>query len=107
MPNCDYTGAYVQGDWKGGDVWYRFVEPAGNQLADSIVPQNHCGTSATGWLNGEHPQTLGGNVTREVCFNYAGNSCWQRTDVEIKKCFGFFLYKFKSVPRCGLKYCGQ
>ena len=106
-PHCDATREYVQGDWKGDDVWYRFVEPAGSQLADSIVPPNHCGTLATGWLNGEHPQTLEENVTREVCFNFAGNSCWRRTAVEIKKCAGFFLYKFKFVPRCDLKYCGQ
>ena len=38
----------MEGDWKGGDTWYRFVEPAGTQLADSIVPHSHCGTLATG-----------------------------------------------------------
>ena len=105
----------MEGDWKGGDIWYRFVEPAGTQLADSVVPHSHCGTSATGWLNGAHPTTLGVNVIRNVCFSYGEvsgsgsnlNSCWMNIDVEIRKCEGFYLYKFKEVPGCHLKYCGQ
>ena len=104
-PTCD--GSTVEGDWKGGDAWYRFAGPAGSQLADSIVPTSHCGTQATGWLNGAHPVTLGENVIRQVCFHWDGNSCWMNTDVEIKQCGGFYIYKFKAVPFCHLKYCGQ
>ena len=105
-PACD--GITVKGDWKGAaDSWYRFEEPAGTQMADSIVPKNHCGTSATGWLNGAHPAVLGENVIRQVCFNWAGNSCNWNTNVEIKNCGGFYLYKLKAIPNCNLKYCGQ
>ena len=105
-PDCDkYT---VEGDWKGGaDSWYRFEEPAGTQMADSIVPESHCGTSATGWLNGAHPAVLGEHVIRQVCFNWVSNSCNYNTDVEIKNCGGFYLYKLKPTPVCALKYCGQ
>ena len=104
-PSCDQNA--VQGDWKGGDVWYRFAGPAGSQLADSIVPTHHCGTLATGWLNGAHPVFLGENVTRQVCFHWDGNSCNWNTDVDIKQCGGFYIYKFKAVPGCEFKYCGQ
>ena len=97
----------AKGEWKGGDSWYRFQEPAGTQLADSIVPVRHCGTHATGWLNGAHPSVLGENVIRQVCFNYGGKSCRWNTDVEIKKCGGYYLYKLKATPHCSLKYCGQ
>ena len=113
-PRCDATGIYVtEGDWKGGDSWYRFQEPAGIQLADSIVPKMHCGGHATGWLNGAHPAVLGEHVIRQVCFNWDGNSCnWEltynvTTDVEIMNCGGYYLYKFKAVVGCNLKYCGQ
>ena len=127
-PYCD-TG--VSGDWKGYG-WYRFVLPAGTQMADSdpggkIYLKNpkicikmhsiitffsagnghYCGTAASGWLNGAHPTTLGENVIRTVCFSYDGNSCWQSTNVEIKMCSGFYLYKFKNTPACEYKYCGQ
>ena len=103
-PKCDTSAG---GDWTGGDSWYRFQEPAGTQLADSIVPKEHCGTHATGWLNGTHPAGLGETAIQQVCFNWAGNSCWQNTDVEIKNCGGYYLYKLKAVPGCSLKYCGQ
>ena len=33
--------------------------PAGTQLSEGIVDTYHCGTSATGWLNGTHPTILG------------------------------------------------
>ena len=89
------------------DSWYRFEEPAGTQMADSIVPGRHCGTDATGWLNGTHPAVLGENVIRQVCFNWDGNSCWRKTNVEIKNCGGFYLYKLKDTQTCSLKYCGQ
>ena len=105
-PYCDKSAA--QGDWKGSaDSWYRFEEPAGTQMADSIVPERHCGTWSTGWLNGAHPAVLGENVIRQVCFNYDGNSCNWNTNVEIKNCGGFYLYKLKPTPACNLKYCGQ
>ena len=33
---CDYTGTNIPGDWKG-EGWYRFVDGAGTQMADSPV----------------------------------------------------------------------
>ena len=94
--------------------WYRFVEPAGTQLADSSIPHSHCGTNAPGWLNESHPTTLGENVIRNVCFSYVDdngahsiNHCRWNIDVEIRKCEGFYLYKFPEVPGCNMKYCGQ
>ena len=103
-PSCDSNA--VKGDWKGGDIWYRFQEPAGTQMADSVVPDYHCGTYASGWLNGTHPAVLGENVIRQVCFSYDGD-CWRSTDVEIKNCGLYYLYKLKRTPSCSYKYCGQ
>ena len=105
-PKCDQND--VQGDWKGAaDSWYRFEEPAGTQMADSIVPEKHCGTHAPGWLKGAHPAVLGEKVIRDVCFNWGGTSCRWKTQVKIKNCGGFYLYKLKATPGCALKYCGQ
>ena len=105
-PKCDKSTK--EDDWKGDAAsWYRFEEPAGTQMADSIVPEHRCGTWSTGWLNGAHPAVLGENVIRQVCFNYAGNSCNWNTNVEIKNCGGFYLYKLKPTSTCNMKYCGQ
>ena len=97
------TGSW---DWKAKN-WYRFEEPAGIMIANSSVTKSHCGTSATGWLNGAHPASMGEIVTRTVCFNWAENSCWKSIDVQIKKCDGYFVYELPPTPGCHLKYCGQ
>jgi len=94
-------------DWKGIKFWYRFTGQAGTQLADSVVPVMRCGTSDPGWLNGAHPVILGETVTRQVCFTSGNTNCGYSNDVEIKKCQGFYIYKFAHVPTCNLKYCGQ
>ena len=103
-PNCDSSS--LAGDWKVKN-WYRFEEPAGIMIANSSVTKSHCGTSATGWLNGAHPASMGEIVTRTVCFNWAENSCWKSIDVQIKKCDGYFVYELPPTPGCSLKYCGQ
>ena len=112
-PQCDKD--YVEGDWKGGDLWYRFQEPAGTQMADSAVGAFSCGSMASGWLNGTHPTILGESVIRQVCFSWHESDCQFSTDVEIKNCGGYHLYKLKAtpagsvspLPSCSLKYCGQ
>ena len=67
----------------------------------------HCGSATSGWLDGAHPTTYLDTVIRTVCFSYITNICWRSTDVEIKICSGFYLYKLKDVPACNSKYCGQ
>ena len=61
-PRCDSSSLIdstsLAGDWKAKN-WYRFEEPAGTMIATASVTKSHCGTHATGWLNGDHPITLG------------------------------------------------
>ena len=56
-------------DWKGAG-WYRITGGAGTQLADFVVDKKHCGTGATGWMEGGHPTVSQGEVTRTVNFNH-------------------------------------
>ena len=48
-------------DWKGPG-WYQIKKPAGIQLPEEVVEPYHCSTSATGWLNGPHPDILGQTI---------------------------------------------
>ena len=80
--------------------------PAGTQMPESIIEPNHCGTLASGWLNGNHPTDIGVVVDGTVCFNYGGNSCWGSSDILIMKCETYFLYFLPSTPNCPLRYCG-
>ena len=102
-------------DWKGGNIWYRFAGAAGSQLADSVVPPYHCGGYYPGYLQEAHPVlAFGETVIRKVCWNwkyyhvnYKNTNCGKTTDVVIKRCQGFYIYKLQDVPVCHSKYCGQ
>ena len=81
-----------------------------NRLHSLSLPDkngHYCGTAANGWLNGAHPTTLRENVIRTVCIAWDGNSCLWNTDVEIRMCSEFFVYKLKNVPVCNSKYCAK
>ena len=83
---CNQAGyEHVRPEWKG-DGWYRITGQAGTKIIDSPVDVSHCGTAATGWLSGEHPSPGEGVVTRRVCFNYDGNPCNWKADVDVLNC---------------------
>ena len=86
--------------------WYRFEGDAGTRMPTTCPPVNRCGTSATGWLNGTHPTVAEGNVTREVCFSWTGNCCWQSTNIQVRNCGSYFVYNINGLPRCNMAYCG-
>ncbi|RMX50314.1 hypothetical protein pdam_00006913, partial [Pocillopora damicornis] len=50
--------------------WYRFKDAAGTRMPTTCPPTNRCDACSTGWLNGVHPTTADGKVTRQVCFNW-------------------------------------
>lgn len=88
--------------------WYRFGGQAGQQMPESCVDLRHCGTIAPGWLNGTHPLVGDGAVERKVCFHApSGNCCKLSTDVLVRNCGGFYVYKLKKTPQCDLRYCGN
>ena len=93
-------------DWKGPG-WYRMMSPAGTKMLDVAVPSHKCGTYATGWLNGTHPDLLGETVDRTACFNWDGNECNSSTSVKVKNCGGYFLYYLPAYPHCRLRYCAE
>ncbi|KAJ7390749.1 hypothetical protein OS493_022307 [Desmophyllum pertusum] len=87
--------------------WYRFTGDAGSYMPESCPGVvNICGTSYPGWLNGIHPTTAEGVVTRTVCFVYSATACchWSRT-IEVQNCGYFYVYKLLASP-CNMRYCG-
>ena len=85
--------------------WYRFILPAGTQLSENSIAKRRCGTHSTGWLNGVHPTRTGQRVNRTVCFHWYSNKCNWSTNIEIRHCGNFFLYRLEDVPTCQLRYC--
>ena len=88
------------------DGWYRFQGAAGTRMPTSCPPEHRCNTYATGWLNGGHPTVADGKVTRQVCFHYFSKCCWQSTNIEVRNCGSFYVYRFSGTPHCELRYCG-
>ena len=76
-------------------------------MPTSCVPQQRCGTSGTGWMNGAHPTVNQGKVTRKVCYTLSGNCCWGSNSIEVVNCEQYYVYKLGPTPRCNLRYCGS
>ena len=88
--------------------WHRFQGAAGNRMADKCVPENRCGSSMPGWLNGTHPAIDEGVVTREVRFSSSYHCCDRSQNVRVKNCGAYFLYELqKPYIRCLGSYCGN
>ena len=106
----DTSGAgLVTCDSSLGPGWFRFQGDAGTKMATTCVPDYHCGTHSTGWLNGAHPTVAEGQVTRQVCFNWSSNCCTWSINIQVQSCGDFFIYYISGTPPehpCHLRYCG-
>ena len=88
-------------------AWYRFTGDAGSYLPESCPqPQTDvCGTSYPGWLNGIHPTTAEGVVTRTACFSSSAECCTYFTSIEVKNCENCYVYKLTPLRACYSRYC--
>ncbi|XP_062999544.1 uromodulin [Elgaria multicarinata webbii] len=97
------SGSNCDRDKRG---WYRFIGSGGERMPESCVPINRCNTHAPMWLNGTHPTSEAGTVTRIACAHWNGNCCSWSIPVQVKACVGgYYVYKFDGTPACTLSYC--
>ena len=92
--------------------WYRFGSPAGTQMAtscpDGYGTKYRCKTHAGGWLNGAHPTTSEGEVTRTVCFAWSSSCCYWSMNIKVLNCGSYYIYYLaKPSAGCSLRYCGN
>lgn len=86
--------------------WYRFVGQGGVRLAETCVPILRCNTAAPMWLNGTHPSSSEGIVSRRACAHWSGHCCLWDTLVQVKACAGgYYVYNLTAPPECHLAYC--
>ncbi|MBI4700779.1 MAG: hypothetical protein HY744_06385 [Deltaproteobacteria bacterium] len=98
MNNCDA---------KLNDSWYRFMPPAGARIPTSAPAPCSCGTDAPGCLYGTYPAIWQGAVKRMVCFSWGKDSCNWATDILVRNCGDFFVFKLPKAPTCDLVYCAE
>lgn len=88
--------------------WYSFRGAAGTKMPTACVEKHSCGAHSPGWLNGSHPTVADGIVGRQVCFHWEKDCCAFTTQVKVRNCGTFFVYKFYDPPSlCSLRYCGD
>ena len=101
------------------NTWYRFTGNAGTVMPTSCVPEGHCGTEAPGWLVlDEMPKPNRYERSATVCFHADGKCCKCKTEIAVKNCGKFFVYKLSPpradvVAKCGgdkrgrkkMRYC--
>ena len=105
--SCDKTGlSYTNSQWHGDD-WHRFLPPAGTRIAEEAPGIKCCGTAVTGWMQGSHPTSLGETVTRTVCFQFGSDTCYRSTQIKVRNCGQFFLYRLVDTPVCTAGYCAK
>ncbi|XP_078665032.1 uncharacterized protein LOC144907615 [Branchiostoma floridae x Branchiostoma belcheri] len=89
--------------------WYRFTGSAGNAMLTVAPPGvNRCGTDAPMWMKGQHPTLADGEVSRQACAYWQGNTCNWQTTIQVRACSaGYYVYKLPAPPACRLTYCGS
>jgi hypothetical protein len=95
--HCDF-------DFNGS--WYRFQGAAGTRMPTKATSPYQCGTHASGWLNGSHPEAADGVVDRQVCFSWGPDNCWQTSAVKVKNCGKHYVYQLPKPEGCVYAYCG-
>ena len=103
------TGSNVLCDNQLAHGWYRFLGAAGTKMPTSCTPDHKCSTHATGWLKDGHPTAAEGRVSREVCFSYSSDCCYNgAVNIQVRNCGSFYVYFLNGTPSssCSYRYCG-
>ncbi|XP_040314827.1 uromodulin isoform X1 [Herpailurus yagouaroundi] len=101
--SSEYGAGYTCDSGLSG--WYRFVGQGGVRLAETCVPVLSCNTAAPMWLNGTHPSSDEGIVSRTTCAHWRGHCCLWDAPVQVKACAGYYVYNLTAPPECYLAYC--
>ena len=101
--HCDSTGS-LHGFTPG---WHSFSPTIGGAMPEKCTSMQYCGTTASGWLKGSHPNVIGQKISRTVCFSLSGNCCWRQTSVEVINCGQYYIYNLPNTPTCDLAYCAR
>ncbi|KAL8616831.1 hypothetical protein ACOMHN_017868 [Nucella lapillus] len=88
--------------------WYRFLLNNANAvLPTACVPQRHCRTDASTWLNlrGQSLPSTGQEVPALGCSTLDSYCCSLPSPVTVRNCGRYFVYKLKPNSFCFLAFC--
>ena len=104
--NSSIKGNLILCDKELPNGWYRFMGAAGTKMPTARVEPNHCGTRFSGWLDGVHPRVEHGEVTMKVCFSGLYRKCRDTTNILVKNCGSYYIYRYLGIQSCPRRYCG-
>ncbi|KAK3743988.1 hypothetical protein QZH41_010800, partial [Actinostola sp. cb2023] len=89
--------------------WYIFKDKQGfNRIPTTCVPQNRCGATAPGYMQGALPTVNEGIVKRKVCFHRNGNCCHNSVHIYVRNCYMFYVYNLKKLDLSWkARYCAE
>ena len=82
---------------------------AGTKIPEKLVRKHTkyaYSFACSGWMNGTHPEAIGLEVERKVCFDNESYDkiCESSTNVKVKNCGAYYVYK---LPKTNRKYCAE
>ena len=80
------------------------MSPAGTKMPEKPPPVYYCGTNSPGWLQGSHPTQRGQSVSRKVCHNWSGKTCYSSRMITVSNCGDYFVYNLPKYPGVH-RYC--
>ena len=111
---CDNSkpswSSYLASDWQGPN-WYRISPSIGTKIPTSPTKQRHCGTGASGWIDGPStPSSIGQIIDSKVCFSIIkndgkGDQCFESVAIKIRNCGSYLLYYLPNTLGCWRGYC--
>ena len=101
-----HTPQYEESCDKGLYGWYRFVGAAGTKMPTTQVEPFRCGAANSGWLSGTHPTVEDGEVLRHVYFSAKKKDSSFKSQISVKNCSSYYVYKLNELTRCDSRYCG-
>ena len=89
--------------------WYLFKDHHNYlRIPTTCVPENRCGATAPGHMQGALPTVNEGIVKRKMCFHSNGNCCHNSVDIYVRNCYMFYVYNLKKLDEAWkARYCVQ
>lgn len=93
------SASYINDDSKLNETdWYVFKNNNNYlRIPTTCVPENRCGATAPGHMQGDLPTVGEGIVKRKVCFHSNENCCHYSVDIYVRNCYMFYVYNLKRL----------